>query len=58
MSGIRHAADVLVVAVRPPETDGFQYNPGGATPLMAGALVVVMGRTSEVQKAARLFRKP
>jgi len=49
-SDIRSKADVLVVAVRRPETGEFLYNPRPDHVLKAGEILVVLGRVEDVRK--------
>jgi voltage-gated potassium channel len=49
---IRHEADVLVLAVKARE--GFRYNPPTSHIIDGGAVLVVLGDTSEVRKLRRI----
>jgi voltage-gated potassium channel len=48
---------VLVIAVRDPGTDFFDYNPGGNRQLHEGSLLVVIGRGSEAENLRHLMRE-
>ncbi|MBN1944857.1 MAG: potassium channel protein [Bradymonadales bacterium] len=48
-SGIRQAADVLVVAIQSGPDGSFSYNPGPKTVLKAGDVLIVLGEISKVQ---------
>lgn len=47
---------MLVIAVRDPGSELFDYNPGGERTLFAGSLLVVIGRSTESQQLAALLR--
>jgi voltage-gated potassium channel len=48
---------VLVIAVRDPGSDYFDYNPGGNRQLREGSLLVVIGRGSEAENLRQLMRE-
>ena len=48
---------VLVIAVRDPGSDYFDYNPGGARQLHEGSLLVVIGRGSEAESLRQVMRE-
>lgn len=46
----RKSTDVLVLAVRVPEVEGYSYNPGADFVLKSGMTLVVMGPISQVEE--------
>ncbi len=48
---------MLVIAVRQPGTEEFDYNPGGDCVLQEGSLLVVIGRLAETDHLRRLVRE-
>lgn len=53
---IGERSGMLVIAVRDPGSDEFDYNPGGSRVLQAGSLLVVIGRINQTEALRRVVR--
>jgi voltage-gated potassium channel len=53
-SGIRTQTGLLILAIREPNSPGYNYNPTPGTHLKVGSVMVVLGEVSQIQALRRL----